>query len=397
MDYLDINQFNYDLPDSRIAKYPLEERDASQLLTYKNDTIAHTSFINLAEQLPENALLLFNETKVVNARFKMQKPSGGVIEVFCLNPMPQVDVNVGLASKGSVQWQCMVGGLKKWKEGEIQLLHDELKLYAKLVDKSEEAIVIEFRWEPSSLSFAEVLSKAGELPLPPYLNRIAEEEDYQRYQTIFAKYQGSVAAPTASLHFTPRVLKRIQEKGIKTGFLTLHVGAGTFKPVSTENALAHDMHPESFVLSKAFIDLVAAHDGPIIPVGTTALRTIESLYWMALESVNNNQIVSFLEQNKCYEREQEHLPDFNTVLTAFSKLLQNAGQEFYMGDTQIMIRPGYQWKITKGLITNFHQPKSTLLLLISALVGNRWNEIYNYALKNDFRFLSYGDSSLLIP
>jgi S-adenosylmethionine:tRNA ribosyltransferase-isomerase len=396
MDFIDISNFDYSLPDEKIAKYPLEERDASKLLVYRNKQISSTKFTSLASNFPENALLIFNETKVVNARFRMQKSTGGAIEIFCLNPPENKEINLALTQKGTVQWVCMVGGLKKWKSGEVFCENNGIKLAAKLISKLEEACVIEFRWMPEHLSFSEILAALGELPLPPYMNRIAQEDDYARYQTVFAKFQGSVAAPTASLHFTSRVLQSLQAKGAKSGFLTLHVGAGTFKPVSVNNAIEHDMHPESFALSTSLIKMLSEHEGPIIPVGTTAMRTLESLYWFALNSVENNKLLFLLEQNYCYFRvNQGSLPPFRELLNKFLNTF-DFEDNILSGQTKIMIRPGYPFQICDGIVTNFHQPKSTLLLLVSALIGEDWKKVYSYALDNDYRFLSYGDSSLLL-
>ena len=413
---ISIHDYTYSLPEGRIAKYPLAERDASRQLIYKEGKITEDIYKNIAAHIPENSLLVFNNTKVVEARLLFQKSTGGVIEIFCLGPhenpslpSPGRDedpVHRAFLQKGKVIWQCLVGGVSKWKTGQvlekkITLTDKEIILTANYIEKRTDSFIIELAWSPAELSFAEVLHHAGAIPLPPYIKRAVEETDAERYQTVYAQTDGSVAAPTAGLHFTENIFNSLKEKNIQTDFVTLHVGAGTFKPVKSNTMQEHDMHAEWIDVSKATIENILKNlDNNIIAVGTTSLRTIESLYWLGVKqlAVGSKQPTydSFriLSQWEAYELAGKNI----TVKKALESLLQwmdKNNMDRLVTKTQILIAPGYPFKIVTGLVTNFHQPQSTLLLLVAALIGKDWKEVYNYALQNDFRFLSYGDGSLL--
>jgi len=404
-----IKDFSYDLPETRIAKYPLEKRDESKLLIWKNGEITEDIYYNLDAHIPENSLLVFNDTKVVEARLLFKKSTGTVIELFCLEPDESyADITSAMLQKKKVFWKCLIGGAKKWKE-ELLILRIEndkkiIELTAKKIEKGTDDFLIEFAWNDDTASFAEILHLAGAIPLPPYLNRVAEEKDKVTYQTIYAKMDGSVAAPTAGLHFTERLFDKLQSKKINKDFVTLHVGAGTFKPVKTETIAEHEMHSEFFEVKKELIGNLLAHsDKTIVAVGTTSLRTIESLYWMGVK------VRSQKSNKRCHkEIELEHilvhqwdpyeLPQDISVKDALQDLLfwmEENDLKKIISKTQIIIAPGYQLKIAKGIITNFHQPQSTLLLLVAAVAGKDWKKIYDYALENNFRFLSYGDGCLI--
>lgn len=401
---ISIQDYNYTLPEEKIAKYPLEERDASRLLIYKDSTITEDIYRHITDHLPENSLLVFNNTKVVEARLLFQKTSGGIIEIFCLEPHEQYsDITTAMLQKEKVWWSCLVGGASKWKPGQVLekktgTQNGEIVLQAKFIQKRTGAFIIELSWSPPELSFAEVLHLTGAIPLPPYIKRTPEESDKERYQTVYAQTDGSVAAPTAGLHFTENVFRLLKEKNIQTDFVTLHVGAGTFKPVKTETMAGHDMHAEWIDVPKPAIQNILNNlDNNIIAVGTTSLRTIESLYWLGLKS-RESLVVSQgpiqLSQWEVYELDEKNI----TVKDALQSLLEWMNKnklERLVTRTQILIAPGYDFKIVKGLITNFHQPQSTLLLLVAALAGNRWKDMYRYALEYEFRFLSYGDGCLL--
>ena len=407
---ISILDYTYDLPAERIALHPLAERDASKLLVYQNGIILEDIYKNIAEHLPAESLLIFNNTKVIKARIRFQKSSGGVIEIFCLEPFEAIsEYSHVMNKKGSVTWKCMIGGVSKWKE-EALVRSDELgvmsfKLKATLLEKLADAYVIEFSWAPADLSFAEVLEQAGDIPLPPYIKRKTEAADTERYQTIYAKDEGSVAAPTAGLHFTPEIFAKLNAKNIQTDFVTLHVGAGTFKPVKAATMQDHKMHAEWIDVSAAMIEnLVAQIDKTIVAVGTTSLRTLESLYWMGIKA-NLEPAVQQLHINQWEVYED---PLVNTALTAKESLssllkwMKQHNQDSLFTQSQILIAPGYTFKIANAIITNFHQPQSTLLLLVAAATGidlltgqASWRKIYDHAMKNDFRFLSYGDGSLL--
>ncbi|MBA4140325.1 MAG: S-adenosylmethionine:tRNA ribosyltransferase-isomerase [Segetibacter sp.] len=401
--YLSINDFSFNLPDSKIAKYPLAERDASKLLVYKNGKIESDIYRNLHQFLPPDTLLIFNNTKVVEARLLFQKPTGAVIEIFCLEPVDQYkDITTAMLQKGKVFWKCLIGGAGKWKHG--MKLHKKLKkgnteivIEAAIAGRLKDCFIIELSWQ-EDISFAEVLHLAGEIPLPPYLHRQTEEEDKERYQTIYATNDGSVAAPTAGLHFTEYIFNSLIKKNIEKAFVTLHVGAGTFKPVKTEKMNEHEMHAEFIDISAGAIkQMIEYAEKTIVAVGTTSLRTIESLYWMGIKISEKKDISPkelSIQQWEPYEIESKDV-SVKEALTYVFNWMNNQGLPGIITKTQILIAPGYKLKIAKGLITNFHQPKSTLLLLIAAIAGNNWKKIYEYGLENDYRFLSYGDGCLL--
>jgi S-adenosylmethionine:tRNA ribosyltransferase-isomerase len=401
--HLSINDFTYHLPADKIALHPLDERDRSKLLVYKQGEIEEDIYKNIAEHLPENSLLVFNNTKVIPARILFKKDTGGVIEIFCLEPFEENSEYVSVMSKkGSAKWKCMIGGASKWKEGslvkKINVKNEDVILTASLKEKLADAYVTEFSWQPSHYSFAEIIEQAGEIPLPPYIKRDVEESDKERYQTIYAEHKGSVAAPTAGLHFTAGVFSSLKEKNIKTDFVTLHVGAGTFKPVKSEIMEQHEMHAEWIDVTVSTIENILRNIENIIAVGTTSLRTIESLYWMGLKSyLDTDCSLQELEirQWQVYEEPlYSQNIDATVVFTSLLRWMKRNEQERLFTRTQILIAPGYKFKIAKALVTNFHQPKSTLLLLVAAITKD-WQEIYAYALHNNFRFLSYGDGCLL--
>lgn len=410
--YLSIKDFTYSLPEDRIAAYPLATRDASKLLVYKNGEITEDRYKNIAAHLPPDSLLVFNNSKVIEARLLFQKPSGGTIELFCLEPGEQyADITSAMNQQGNAFWQCLVGGASKWKHGQvlekrITTPAGELVLTASYREKKAGSFVIELSWQPPHLSFAEVLHFAGAIPLPPYIKRKAEAGDAERYQTVYARYDGSVAAPTAGLHFTPAIFEELAARHIATDFITLHVGAGTFKPVKSETMEEHDMHAEFIDADRETIEHILHHlEDNVIAVGTTSLRTIESLYWLGVKKIVTGQksiagspeetVESLLTLNQweAYEMEQTITPQ--VALTALLHWMDQVKTDRLLAKTQILIAPGYTPRIISGLITNFHQPRSTLLLLIAALIGEKWKDVYHYALQHDFRFLSYGDGCLL--
>jgi len=416
---ISIKDYTYFLPEERIASYPLAERDASRLLIYKDDEISEDIFRNISRHIPENSLLLFNNTKVVEARLLFQKPTGGVIEIFCLSPHESFSPGSGedpvfraFLQQGKVLWQCLVGGVSKWKAGQqlemkIKNTGQPIILKARYIEKITDSFIIELSWSPAVLSFAEVLHLAGAVPLPPYIKRAAEASDSKRYQTVYAQFDGSVAAPTAGLHFTGNLFKQLKEKNIQTDFVTLHVGAGTFKPVKAETLQDHDMHAEWMDVSKDTIKRILVNlENKIIAVGTTSLRTIESLYWLGRKPEfrsghhHPEQRSGYhVSQWEAYEHPEKNIPAKDALESLLDWMDKNKLERF-ITKTQLLVAPGYPFKIVSGLITNFHQPQSTLLLLVAALVDrgryrDSWKKIYAYALKNEFRFLSYGDGCLL--
>jgi S-adenosylmethionine:tRNA ribosyltransferase-isomerase len=402
---LSISDFDYTLPEEKIAVYPLPERDQSKLLIYKNGNISEDIYRNIANHLPENSFLIFNDTKVIKARILFQKKTGAVIEIFCLEPYEKInDYAVVLSQKNSTKWKCMIGGAGKWKEKflekEIQIGANKIGLKAELAEKLSDAYVVELTWNPGDYSFAEIIDHAGETPLPPYIKRKAEESDAERYQSIYSHYEGSVAAPTAGLHFTKEIFSSFKEKNIDTGFVTLHVGAGTFKPVKSSNMEGHEMHAEWIDVTTKFLQQLIGHiSDPVFCVGTTSVRTVESLYWMGLKTFLNPEI-SFanlkINQWEVYEEPLlSNVCSSKVALESLLKYLRNKKTERLFIQTQIIIAPGYSYQIADGIVTNFHQPKSTLLLLVSAMIGENWRKMYDYALTNEFRFLSYGDGCLI--
>lgn len=392
---LDINEYNYPLPAERIAQYPVSPRDSSKLLVFNHDDIAHKVFNQLPELLPSNALLVYNDTKVIPARLLLESETGAHIEVLVLEPHFISEIQLALQQKTSVSYTCIVGNKKKWKEGQtLHFKHPNFELKLSWLNREEN--VVSFSWEPAHLVFAEILEQIGAIPLPPYMTRAAEEEDSENYQTIYAAENGAVAAPTAGLHFTENVFEAIRAKGIQELSVTLHVGAGTFLPVKTDNALAHTMHGEQIVVTADAIRKLIDHEGPIVAVGTTSVRTLESLYWLGVQIATKGTLDKvYVHQFEPYEAETSL--SRKEALVLLLGWMERNNLKTLIGETQVMIIPGYQYRMIDALITNFHQPASTLMLLVSAFIGEHWKTVYQTALANNYRFLSYGDSSLLIP
>ena len=403
--HIRISEFNYPLPDGRIAKFPLPVRDQSKLLLYHHGEIGESTFRSLPDHIASGELMIFNNTKVIQARLHFRKDTGALIEVFCLEPFEPADYALNFQQRGHTAWLCMIGNLKKWKEGtlrrEMAVNGKPLTLTATRGECLGTSHRVDFTWDNEEVTFAEILEMFGELPIPPYLNRETQENDKETYQTVYSKIEGSVAAPTAGLHFTPRVLQALRDKGVDLEELTLHVGAGTFKPVKSEEIEGHEMHTEYISVSKDTIDKLLAHGGQAIAVGTTSVRTLESLYHIGTTLLRNPQATEaqlHVSQWQPYARQQEgNLPTAREALQAIASYMDLHHMEALHTSTQIIIAPGYEYKIVKAMVTNFHQPQSTLLLLVSAFVHGDWRRIYDYALSHDFRFLSYGDSSLLVP
>ncbi len=411
---IQMSDYSYELPDERIAKFPMARRDQSKLLVYRQGTVSEDRFFNLPGYLPQDVLMVFNNTKVIQARMHFHKESGALIEVFLLEPYMPADYEQIFQTTGRCSWLCLVGNLKKWKEGPLTIKHGPLTITATRQGVVGTSQLIEFEWStadtqssaitlhpsPFTLqpSFAEILDMFGELPIPPYLNRKSEESDKTTYQTVYSKIKGSVAAPTAGLHFTPEVLAAIDARGIDREEVTLHVGAGTFRPVKSADIGGHDMHTEYISVRRQTIEKLLAHGGQTVAVGTTSVRTLESLYYMGLKVLRQPTLTEeelHVSQWTPYEIDEQ--PDAVTALNALLQWMDAHQLSVLHSSTQIIIVPGYEYKIVKMLVTNFHQPQSTLLLLVSAFVKGQWRTIYDYALNHDFRFLSYGDSSLLIP
>jgi len=397
----EIAQFDYNLPDERIAKYPLEPRDSSKLLVYRNGEISSDFYHQLHEHLPENTLLIMNNTKVVEARLLFKKDTGGTIELFCLEPDENYsDITTAMLQTDTVLWKCLVGNAKRWREETLELPFEvdgeKYILSAKQIERLSDAFLIEFSWNKAESSFAEILHHAGIIPLPPYLKRNTEEKDKITYQTVYAEFDGSVAAPTAGLHFTEAVFQNLASKNISHDFVTLHVGAGTFKPVKSETIGDHQMHAEFIDVNRALISKIATSSLSLIVVGTTSLRTLESLYWMGVKCMVNPQLSVesiALKQWDAYELPQNYTK--SEAYLALETWMKNNNLERLITKTQLLIAPGYDIRTVDAILTNFHQPQSTLLLLIHAFVGEEWKTIYDYALANSYRFLSYGDGSLL--
>ena len=421
MEEILIEDYNYPLPDERIAKYPLAERDQSKLLVYREGQVTQDTFCRVGEYLPASSLLIYNNTRVIQARLEFHKQSpgnaeplhntlGARIEIFCLEPLEPHDYQLSLGSTEGCTWKCMIGNAKKWKTGALSLpvqlpSGEQVTLFAEKGEQTGNTFAVHFSWN-SPLegewkgSFAEILDAVGELPIPPYLNRKTEESDKTTYQTVYSRIKGSVAAPTAGLHFTDQVLNGLRDRGIQTAEVTLHVGAGTFQPVKTADANQHTMHTEIIAVPKTTIQTIIDNLGHIVAVGTTSMRTLESLYFLGVQLLNHstpllNNATRLLSVAQFEPYEKQYTLTTADALQAIVNYLEQTGQDTLHAETQIMIKPGYRFHIVDQLITNFHQPKSTLLLLVSAFVGGDWHTIYDYALSHDFRFLSYGDSSIL--
>ncbi len=397
--HIRISEYNYPLPDERIAKFPLPVRDQSKLLVYRHGEVSETLFHHLPDLLPAEGLMVFNNTKVIQARLHFRKETGALIEVFCLEPIQPGDYVLNFQQTEHAAWLCLVGNLKKWKAGSlhrrISVGADSVTLSAIRCEAHGTGHRIEFSWD-SNHTWAEILEATGELPIPPYLNRKTEESDLTTYQTVYSKIKGSVAAPTAGLHFTPGVLEALDKHGIDREEVTLHVGAGTFKPVKSEEIGDHDMHTEHIAVHRHTIEKLLAHKGKAIAVGTTSVRTLESLYYMGLLAMEGREDLH-VDQWMPYSLPQAEPTPVDTALQALLSYLEAHDTEVLHSSTRIIIAPGYRFHIVEAMVTNFHQPQSTLLLLVSAFVNGNWKSIYDYALDHDFRFLSYGDSSLLIP
>lgn len=400
--HIQIKDYNYNLPEERIAKFPLPQRDHSKLLVYDKGNVTEDKFYNITKYLPKGALMIFNNTRVIQARIHFRKETGALIEVFLLEPARPSDYELMFQATHECSWLCMIGNLKKWKEGQLKRTFNinghAVTLTATRKEEHGTSHWVDFAWDDDNITFTDILENVGELPIPPYLNRETQESDKVTYQTVYAKIKGSVAAPTAGLHFTDDVLKAIDTHGIEREELTLHVGAGTFKPVKSEEIAGHDMHTEYISVRKETIEKLIKHDACAIAVGTTCVRTLESLYYIGArlsENPNATEEELHVDQWEPYDTSPQLTPV--EALQNIIDYLDRNGINTYHGSTQIIIAPGYNYKIVKMLVTNFHQPQSTLLLLVSAFVNGDWRKIYDYALSHDFRFLSYGDSSLLIP
>ncbi len=393
---IDINKYNYELPAERIAKYPLKKRDASKLLVYNKGAIEDHIFSELPELLPRHTRMFFNNTKVLYARLPFEKITGAQIEIFCLEPHDPADYSMNLTTRKRCQWKCLVGNLKKWKSGVLKLKgHDKIGLEASMIEKTPEHVVVEFTWK-TDFSFAEILEEAGNVPIPPYLNRAAEEEDKSTYQTTYSKIDGSVAAPTAGLHFTPEVFQQLKAQHIPLHEVTLHVSAGTFRPVDHDNVRRHQMHEEYIHVDRATIASLVDNKHNVLAVGTTTVRTLESLYWIGVQILNNkpNQEHFFnVEQWEPYKEVGSSTTQ--EALKAILEYMDRFKLDYITGNTRIIIVPGYEHRVVDLLLTNFHQPKSTLLLLLASFIGDEWQKMYQHALNNNYRFLSYGDSCLI--
>ena len=401
--HIHISDYNYPLPDERIAKYPLAQRDHSKLLVYKKGEVGEDVFYNIPNHLPQGALMVFNNTRVIQARMHFRKSTGALIEIFLLEPYAPSDYELMFQTRDRCSWLCLVGNLKKWKEGEltrvISIDNNSISVTATHLGEKGTSQLVEFSWN-GNIPFADIIDAMGELPIPPYLNRDTEESDKTTYQTVYSKIKGSVAAPTAGLHFTPEVLEAVDARGIDREEVTLHVGAGTFRPVKSADIGGHEMHTEYIAVRRETIQKLLAHNCQAIAVGTTSVRTLESLYYMGLKTLRQPDISEedlHVNQWEPYETLAYSLVSTEESLRSLLSWMDSHRHQVLHSSTQIIIAPGYDYHIVRMLITNFHQPQSTLLLLVSAFVKGDWHRIYDYALQHDFRFLSYGDSSLLIP
>ncbi len=404
---LRLSEFQYDLPDARIARFPVEPRDASKLLVYRGGEVSHERFANLPNLLPPNSFLVFNNTKVIPARLHFVRATGAVIELFLLTPFADRDaepqpISQAMEAEGMVVWRAMIGNRKRWKSGEIleTILSapdqpGSVRLTAAWHDYEQSAVRLS--WQPADLTFAQVIQLAGKIPLPPYLKRDATDADRRTYQTVYSTEEGAVAAPTAGLHFTPAVFDALAERGIEHDYLTLHVGAGTFQPIKTDDVRQHAMHTEEVVYTRQNVEHLLNQLGNIIAVGTTSMRALESLYWMGVKLLRNDPSPFRLDQHYAYQIPPAGQPSVEESLRAVLQHLADNEQNSIVAHTGIYITPGYAVKLCRGIVTNFHQPGSTLILLIAALLGSDWRYVYNQALRQNYRFLSYGDSSLLLP
>lgn len=394
---INISQFDYPLTNERIAKHPLAQRDLSKLLVYNDKSISKSTFSSVSDYINSDDLLIFNNTKVVQARLLFKKSTGSTIEIFLLNPILPNEYQLAFGATSETHWNCIVGNIKRWK-GEILELPIPsigISLRAEMIDRTDDGALIKFTWDQSEINFAQIIEICGQVPIPPYLNREPEEEDKSRYQTVYAKPEGSVAAPTAGLHFTNKILNSLKNKNINFAEVTLHVGAGTFKPVKSETIGEHEMHTERFYVTKSLINNILKTKGKIVVVGTTSMRTLESLYWLGVKVLESKEpfINPIVNQWDGYTLKAVYSTEDS--LNALLKHLDETGNDYISASTRMIIVPGYNFKIVDVLITNFHQPRSTLLLLVAAFIGTDWTEVYKYALENNFRFLSYGDSSIL--
>ncbi len=392
-----IGEYAYELPDELVPRFPSPERGGSRLLVYRNGDISDAQFSSIADNIEPGSLVVFNNTRVIQARIPMQKETGAQIEIFCLEPHQPAEYSQAFSVTGTCQWHCMVGNLKKWKSGpitkELNIDGQSLTLSAEQVERCDKSVLIQFSWEPAHYHFAQILDAAGKLPIPPYLGRDTEASDYDRYQTVYSQHKGSVAAPTAGLHFTETVFSQLRSKNIQLSEVTLHVGAGTFRPVQSETLGGHDMHTEHFHVSRAFLQQLRGSLGQVVAVGTTSVRTIESLYWLAADLERGNRSMK-VEQWSPYDNTTQLEPR-----AAIDVLLRHCDEQetdTIHASTCLMIAPGYRWQFVNRIVTNFHQPESTLLLLVSAYTGGDWTKIYSHAIAQGYRFLSYGDSSILI-
>ncbi|NMM50521.1 S-adenosylmethionine:tRNA ribosyltransferase-isomerase [Marinigracilibium pacificum] len=396
MNSVDLSKYTYNLPDEKIAKHPLEKRDEAKLLIYQSGKISTEIFKNIPENIPHDSTLVFNNTKVIPARLLFRRETGAIIEIFLLQPYePTAVIDDAMTLTGPVSWLCMIGNARKWKDEEIlkrEIVVDgeSVTIEASWVNRDQK--LVQFDWKGENVHFADLVKNMGQVPLPPYLNRDATEEDVPRYQTVYAKKDGAVAAPTAGLHFTNQVFDELLQKGISKEFITLHVGAGTFSPIKVDNPVDHPMHKEQILFKKEVIESLLNNNGKIIPVGTTSMRSLESLYWYGTK-ILEGQTDFFIPKLIAYEKSQH--PSRKDSLRAILDYMEKNNLEVIHGETEIFIFPGYKFHFADGLITNFHQPDSTLILLVAAFIGEDWKKVYNYALENNFRFLSYGDSSLL--
>jgi len=395
---IDLKEYEYTLPEDRIAKFPLEKRDASKLLHVRNGEIDHLHFFNIPDLLPADTLLVYNDTKVIPARLIFQRESGARIEIFLLQPIaPTTVISEIMLAKQPVTWETMIGNVKKWKDGEIlkgqvQANGKEIVLSAELIDRERKAV--RFSWNDPEIAFVDLVEASGEVPLPPYLNRKPNEADKSRYQTVYSKKEGAVAAPTAGLHFTEEIFEKLRARGIQEAQVTLHVSAGTFQPIKAENVLEHPMHSEQIQISRETVEKLLAQNGKTVAVGTTSVRTLESLFWYGVKLLEGKSEDFMIPKLFAYET-RTLVPSKEAAMNAVLDYMKKNGLESILGSTEIFIFPGYQYRMIDGLITNFHQPGSTLILLIATILGEKWKAIYQEALDKDYRFLSYGDSSLL--